>query len=54
MREPVMIDGRFVMRDREVLTMDEGDLIREADEVRRRIWSTVLESSTVTVPRLPR
>ena len=52
--ESVMIDGQFVMRDREVLTMDEGDIIREADEVGRRIWSTVLESGPVTVPRLPR
>ena len=52
--ESVMVDGQFIMRDREVLTMDEGDIIREADAVGRRIWSTVLESGPVTVPRLPR
>ena len=52
--ESVMVDGQFIMRNREVLTMDEGDIIREADAVGRRIWSTVLESGPVTVPRLPR
>ena len=49
-----MVDGRFVMRDREVLTMDEDAIIREADAVGRRIWGQVLEASPLTVPRLPR
>ena len=52
--ESVMVDGRFLMRDREVLTMDERAIIREADAVGRRIWSRVLEESPLTVPRLPR
>ena len=52
--ESVMIDGRFVMRDREVLTMDEEAIIREADAVGRRIWSQVLEDGPLRVPRLPR
>ena len=52
--ESVMVDGRFVMRDREVLTMDEDAIIREADVVGRRIWGQVLEASPLTVPRLPR
>ena len=51
--ESVMVDGQFVMRDREVLTMDEESIIREADAVGRRIWSQVLEASPLTVPRLP-
>ena len=52
--ESVMIDGRFVMRDHRVLTMDEDRIIREADAVGRRIWSEVLEAGPLTVPRLPR
>ncbi len=52
--ESVMIDGRFVMRDRTVLTMDEESIIREADAVGRRVWDQVLEASPITVPRLRR
>ena len=52
--ESVMVDGGFVMRDRTVLTMDEENLLREADAVGRRIWSQVLDASPLNVPRLPR
>ena len=52
--ESVMIDGQFVVRDHEVLTMDEDEIIREAHAVGRRIWGEVLEAGPVTVPRLPR
>jgi cytosine/adenosine deaminase-related metal-dependent hydrolase len=52
--ESVMVDGRFVMRDRTVLTMDEERIIREADAVGRRVWQQVLEAGPVTVPRLER
>jgi cytosine/adenosine deaminase-related metal-dependent hydrolase len=45
--ESVMIDGRFVMRDRKVLTMDEDAIVREADAVGRRIWKQV---GAVAVP----
>ena len=49
-----MIDGRFVMRARKVLTMNEDAIIAEADRVGRRIWSRVQEDGAVTVPRLAR
>ena len=49
-----MVDGQFVMRDREILSMDEEAILREADAVGRRIWSQVLEASPLNVPRLPR
>ena len=52
--ESVMVDGRFVMRDREVLTMDADAILREADAVGRRIWGQVLEASPLNVPRLAR
>jgi cytosine/adenosine deaminase-related metal-dependent hydrolase len=52
--ESVVVDGKFVMRDRKILTVDEGSLVAEADKVGRRIWSQVEAVSPVTVPRLPR
>ena len=52
--ESVVVDGRFVMRDRKILTVDETSLIAEADKVGRRIWSQVEGATPVTVPRLPR
>ena len=52
--ESSMIDGRFVMRDHRVLTMDEDAVIAEADRVGRRIWDQVQEGGAVTVPRLVR
>jgi len=51
--ESVMIDGKFVMRDREVLTMNEDKIIEEANAVSRRVWNKVLEAGPVPVPRLP-
>ena len=50
--ESVMIDGRFVMRDRTVLTMDEEAIVREADAVGRRIWGEILEDGPLPVPRV--
>ncbi len=52
--ESTMVDGRFLMRDRRILTMDEGAILREAEAVGRRIWSRVEEASPVQVPRLER
>jgi 5-methylthioadenosine/S-adenosylhomocysteine deaminase len=52
--ESVMIDGRFVMRNRKVLTMDEAAVIAEADKVGRRIWAKVQEAGAVPVPGRPR
>jgi cytosine/adenosine deaminase-related metal-dependent hydrolase len=52
--ESVMVDGRFVMRDRKILTVDEPSLIAEADKVGRRVWNQVEAASPVRVPRLPR
>lgn len=52
--ESVMIDGRFVMRNRKILTVDEDAIVAEADRVGRRIWGRVLAAGAVPVPRLPR
>ena len=48
--ESVMVDGRFVMRNRKVLTMDEDTVMAEADKVGRRIWNKVLESGPLPIP----
>ena len=36
--ENVMVDGRWIMRDRRVLTLDEPALVAEADRVARAAW----------------
>jgi cytosine/adenosine deaminase-related metal-dependent hydrolase len=41
--EAVMVDGKFLMRQRKVLTMDEESLIKEADKIGRRAWNQLLE-----------
>lgn len=51
--EAVMVDGRFLMRDRRVLTMDEPALIAAADKVGRRVWAKVRESGPIAVPGRP-
>lgn len=52
--ESVMVDGRFVMRQHKVLTMDEASIVAEADKVGRRVWDRVEAAGAVRVPRLPR
>jgi 5-methylthioadenosine/S-adenosylhomocysteine deaminase len=51
--ESVMVDGQFVMRNRKVLTMDEGSIIAEADKVGRRIWGQVQAAGPIAVPGRP-
>ena len=41
--ESVIVDGRWIMRDGEVLTMDETSIIREAERIGRRAWKRRLE-----------
>lgn len=48
--ESSMIDGRFVMREGRVTTMDEAALIAEADKVGKRVWQQVREAGTVPIP----
>jgi hypothetical protein len=38
-----MVNGKFLMRHRQVFTMDEYNLIREADRIGRRAWNQLLE-----------
>ena len=48
--ESVMVDGKFVMRDRKILTMDEARIIADADRVGRRVWGKVLEGGPIPLP----
>ena len=52
--ESVMIDGRFVMRDRKILTVDEDRIIAEADKVGRRVWAEVQKTGPIVIPGRPR
>jgi cytosine/adenosine deaminase-related metal-dependent hydrolase len=41
--ESVMVDGEWVMRNGEVLTIDEAAIIREAEHIGRKAWRRRLE-----------
>jgi 5-methylthioadenosine/S-adenosylhomocysteine deaminase len=41
--EAVMVNGRFLMRDRTVLTIDEARIVQEAERIGRRAWNQLLE-----------
>ena len=49
--DDVMVDGRWIMRDGVVLTMDEPALIREAEAVANAAWSRLFaENPSLEVP----
>ena len=48
--EAVMVDGRWIMRNHRVLTMDEGAIVTEAERIARTAWRELFERR----PDLPR
>lgn len=46
----VMVDGRFVMRDRRVLTLDEAAVVAEADRLARAAWRRLFAQRRDLVP----
>jgi cytosine/adenosine deaminase-related metal-dependent hydrolase len=50
--ESVMVDGKFVMRDQRVLTVDEAALMEEAYRVGERVWNRILRDGPLPLPRL--
>ena len=50
--ESVMIDGKFVMRDHRVLTVDEDALMEEAYQVGQRVWNRILQDGPLTLPAM--
>ena len=41
--ESLMVDGKFIMRDKKVLTIDECEVIAEADRIGLRAWNKLLD-----------
>jgi len=39
----VMVDGHWVMRDGKVLTVDEGDVVRRAEQIGHSVWRRLLD-----------
>jgi 5-methylthioadenosine/S-adenosylhomocysteine deaminase len=52
--ESVMVDGRFLMRDHRVLTVDETALMEEAYQIGQRVWQRMLENGPIPLPRFQR
>lgn len=50
--ESVMVDGHFIMRDHQILTLDENALMEEAEKIGERIWSRILRGGELPLPRL--
>lgn len=50
--ETVMVDGRFVMRDHRILTLDEEALMEEAYAIGERVWGRILRDGPLPLPRL--
>lgn len=49
--DDVMVDGKWVMREGKILTMDEARILREADEVSNRAWARLFaEKPEIEVP----
>jgi 5-methylthioadenosine/S-adenosylhomocysteine deaminase len=50
--ESVMVDGRFVIRDHKLLTLNEEELLEESYRIGERVWSRILENGELPLPRL--
>lgn len=50
--ESVMVDGKFVMRDHDVLTVDEDVIMEEAYLIGERIWNRILQDGALPLPRI--
>ena len=48
--ESVMVDGKFIMRDHKILTVDEESLVLEASKVGKRVWDEVEKANPIIPP----
>jgi len=48
--ESVMVDGRWLMRDRHVLTLDEPAIVAEAERVARAAWARLFAERPDLMP----
>ncbi len=51
--ESMLVDGKFIMRDSKILTIDEEALVTEAEKIGQRAWKQALEANAVTLPSYP-
>ena len=50
--ESVMVDGNFIMRDHQILTVDEAAIMEEAYRIGERVWGRILRDGELPLPRL--
>jgi 5-methylthioadenosine/S-adenosylhomocysteine deaminase len=48
--ESVMVDGRWLMRDGTLLTIDEASIVEEADRVGRAAWQRLFATQPALTP----
>jgi 5-methylthioadenosine/S-adenosylhomocysteine deaminase len=48
--EAVMVDGRWLMRDGTILTMDEAAIVREAERIGRAAWQRLFAARPDLTP----
>ena len=50
--ESILVDGKFVMRDRKLTMLDEDSLLEEAYTIGKRVWDRILQNGPLTLPGL--
>ncbi len=50
--ESVLVEGKFIMRDHRVLTVDEAAIMEQAFAISERVWGRMLENGALPLPRL--
>lgn len=50
--ETVMVAGQFIMREHEILTVDEAAIMEAAYQIGERVWGRILEGGPLPLPRL--
>ena len=50
--ESVMVNGKFIMRDHRVLTVDEDAIMEQAYRIGERVWDRILRDGPLPLPRL--
>lgn len=51
--ESVIVDGKFIMRDHKILTVDEEALVSEAEKAGQRAWQQALNANAINLPAMP-
>ncbi len=50
--ESVLVEGKFIMRDHKVLTVDEAAIMEQAFAISERVWGRMLQNGALPLPRL--